>query len=289
MYKSLRETIQEAEGKKVAIGHFNVSNLEAVHAIVMAGEELGVPIIIGVSESEEKFFGLEEIVSVVQALRTKSTVPIYLNADHHYSFETLKAALDAGFDMAIIDGAAKSFEENVALTKQCVMYADELKVKTGRDILIEAELGFIGQSSKILDEIPEGVTEATMTKSEDAKNFIHETAIDLFAPSVGNIHGIVKGGEPKLHPERVQEIKEAVGIPLVLHGASGNTDEDIQACIRAGISIVHINTEIRIAYKEALEQSVETTKEVAPYKYLEPAQNAVKEVVLKKLKVFNFL
>ena len=102
---------------------------------------------------------------------------------------------------------------------------------------------------------------------------------------------MVKSGEPALHPERVKEIYEATDTPMVLHGASGNTDADIRACIDAGVVIVHINTEIRVAYKDALVQSLTITNkdEVAPYKYLPEAKEAIKQVVLQKLKVFNNL
>lgn len=289
MEKSLRELIYQAKENHVAIGHFNVSNLEAVHAIVSAAERLAVPVIIGVSESEEKFFGLEEIVAVVNTLRKKSSVPIFLNADHHYSFESVQKALDVGFDMAIIDQAHESYEKNIEVTRKCVAYAKNIKEKTGKDVLIEAELGFIGQSSKILEAIPDGVSLETMTKPEEAKDFVEKTEIDLLAPSVGNIHGIVKSGEPSLHPEIVKKLSDATCLPLVLHGASGNTDSDIQKCIKNGVSIVHINTEIRVAFKDTLQKVILKTDEVAPYKYLNEAQKAIEEVVFEKLKVFNFL
>lgn len=289
MEKSLREHIYESRKKNVAIGHFNVSNLEAVHAIVSAAAKLQVPVILGVTESEEKFFGLEEIVAVVKVLKEKSSIPIYLNADHHYSFESVQKALDAGFDMAIIDQAHESYEKNIETTKKCVAYAKTIKEKIGKDVLIEAELGFIGQSSKILESIPEGVSLDTMTKPDIALEFVEKTGIDLLAPSVGNIHGMVKTGEPNLHPDIVKQISDATGLPLVLHGASGNTDSDIQECIKNGVAIVHINTEIRVAFKEGLIDSLKNTTEIAPYKYLPEAVLAIEEVVLKKLKVFNFI
>lgn len=291
MQKTLREYIQEAREGKKAIGHFNVSNLDAIHGIVSAAEELGVPVILGVTEGEEEYIGTEIVASIVATLKHTAKVPVFLNADHHYSFESVKRALDAGFDMAIIDMVKVPLEENIAITKQCVDYARELSQKTGRDILIEAELGFIGQSSKVLESIPDGVGEETMTTPEDAKYFVESTGIDLLAPSVGNIHGMVKSGEPALHPERVGQIAQATGVPLVLHGASGNTDADVRACIEAGVAIVHINTEIRVAYKDALVQSItaDHKDEVAPYKYFPPARDALKRVVLEKLKVFSHL
>jgi len=294
MIKSLREYINEAKEKGVAIGHFNISNIEALHGIYNASKrlsnELGylTPIIIGVSEGEEKFIGKNEVSAMIKKIREEDDYPIFLNADHHYSFESVKAVLDEGFDSAIIDAVKLPLEENIALTKKCVDYAKDLKEKEGRDILIEAEIGFIGTSSKLLEEIPEGVNEATMTKPEDAKYFVEKTGVDLLAPSVGNIHGMIKGGNPKLDIQRIKDISESCGVPLVLHGGSGISDEDFTSAIAAGISMIHINTEIRVAYKEALEKSLEENpNEIAPYKFLEPAVLAIEEVVYNRLKLFN--
>jgi len=290
MIKTLREYIKEAEEKKVAIGHFNISNLEALHGIYNVAKRLNLPVIIGLSEGEESFVGKEEAVALIKTIRERDNYPIFLNADHHHSFERVKNCIDAGFDAVIIDAVELSLEENITLTKKCVDYAKEFFKKENRDILIEAELGFIGTSSKLLDEIPEGIGEATMTKPEDAKGFVQKTGIDLLAPSVGNIHGMVKGGNPKLDIERIKEIREACGVPLVLHGGSGISDDDFKEAIKAGISIIHINTEIRVAYREALEKYLkENPKEVAPYKILQPAVDAIEKVVEAKLKLFNNL
>ncbi|MFH1608635.1 MAG: class II fructose-bisphosphate aldolase [Patescibacteria group bacterium] len=286
--KTLREYIKEAEEKKIAIGHFNISNLEALHGIYNAAKKLNVPVIIGLSEGEEEFVGKEEAVVLIKEIREKDNYPIFLNADHHYSFESVKAVLDAGFDSAIIDAVKLSFEENVVLTKKCVDYAKELSQKENRDILIEAELGFIGTSSKLLEEIPEGVSELTMTKPEDAKSFVEKTGIDLLAPSVGNVHGLVKTGNPKLDIERIKNIRETAGVSLVLHGGSGISDQDFADAIKAGISVVHINTEIRVAYKNAVEKFLkENPNEIAPYKILKPAVEAIEQVVESRLKLFS--
>lgn len=284
--KTLREYIKEAEEKRIAIGHFNVSNIEAIHGIYNAAKKLQLPVIIGVSEGEEDFIGKNEVYQIIKGIREKDNYPIFLNADHHYTFEKVKDVLDIGFDSAIIDGAKLTMEENIILTKKCVDYAKN----TNREVLIEGEIGFIGQSSKILDEIPEGVSEKTMTTPEDAKNFVEQTGVDLLSASVGNIHGMIKGGNPKIDIERIKAIREVCGVPLVLHGGSGISDEDFREAIKAGISIIHINTEIRIAYKEALEKYLkENEEEIAPYKILKPTVEAIENVVEKRLKLFNNL
>lgn len=285
--KSLIEYIKEAEEKKVAIGHFNISNLEGFWAVVNAAKNLNLPVIIGVSEGERDFVGIKQIKALVDTVRNEG-LPVFLNADHSYSVDRVKEVIDAGFDAAIIDCADKPFEENILITKEAVNY----KNSKNQSALIESELGFIGKSSKVLDSIPEGAesNESNMTKPEEAEEFVKETGIDLFAPAVGNIHGMVKGGNPKISIERISQIKAAAKVPLVLHGGSGITDEEFRGAIQAGISIIHINTEIRLAYKQGLMRSLaENQEEIAPYKYLRPAIQEMQAVIEKRLTLFNNL
>ena len=284
--KTLREYIADAQLRHVAIGHFNVSTLDGVWAIADAARELNLPVIVGVSEGERDYVGVHEISAVVKSIREHRGQPIFLNADHTYSFERVKEAVDAGFDAVIFDGAQLSFEENVQITKKCVAYARA----SGRDVIVEAELGFIGTSSKILDSIPDGavVGDSNMTKPEVATQFVHETGADMLAPAVGNIHGVVKGGDPALNIARVKEISLATKIPLVLHGASGNSAEDVRGAVKAGVAIVHVNTELRIAYRSGLLKSLSADgDEVAPYKFLKPAKLAMQKVVEEKLRIIN--
>jgi fructose-bisphosphate aldolase class II len=285
--KTLREYIAEAENKKVAIGHFNISDSEGFWAVVAAARALDVPAIIGVSEGERDFIGVEQVAAMVKSAREKLNFPIFLNADHSYSFERVKEAVDAGFDAVIFDGAKLSTEENIATTKRCVEYARS--VNPG--IIVEAELGYIGQSSKILDAVPEGVSLTNLTTPEEAKKFVEATGVDLFAPAVGNIHGMIRGGgEPALHPDLVKEIRAACGVPLVLHGGSGTSDDDFKKAISAGISIVHINTELRLAYRNGIRKSLqESPDEIAPYKFMKEPVKEMSQVVEKRLKLFNNL
>ena len=158
-------------------------------------------------------------------------------------------------------------------------------------MLVEAEIGYIGTSSKLLDEIPEGagVDASALPTAEDAKRFVEETGVDLLSPAVGNIHGMLKGiANPKLHIDRIAAIRSAAGVPLVLHGGSGITDPDFLAAIDAGISMVHINTEIRVAYRDALVKYLaENPDEVAPYRIMQPSIDAMHDVVLRRLKLFS--
>ena len=281
--KTLKEWIEWAVEKGVAIGHFNVSDSEGFNAVVGAAKELDVPVIIGVSEKERSFLGVAEIRALVQVEKDKG-LPVFLNADHTYSVEASKEAVDNKFDEVIIDGAEKPFFENVMMTKEVVQYARE----NNPGMLVEGELGFIGSGSMLRDEIPDGVSVETQTTVEDAVKFVEETQVDLFAPSVGNIHGLIKSGEPELNIKRIKEIAKAVKVPLVLHGASGNTDEEVGRAIDAGIRIVHINTELRQAYKEGIKKGM-STDELAPYKFLAEGVEDMRKLVIQKLKVFNKL
>jgi len=283
--KTLREYIMDADAEHSAVGHFNFSNLEALHAIFNAAQSLSLPVIAAVSEGEEDFVGTEEAVALVRALRETHNYPIYLDADHHYSFERAKRAIDAGFDAVIIDGAALPFDENVAMTKQCVDYAREVAQKTGRDILVEGELGFIGTGSSIKENIPEGVV--LTTDPAQAADFVRKTGVDMLAPAVGSVHGLIRSGKPHVNAELVRQIRQAVGVPLVLHGGSGLTDDDFRGGITAGISVVHINTELRLADRTAVEKSLkEHPEEIAPYKFLASSVEEMTKLVENRLRLF---
>ncbi len=280
--KSLQQYIQEAKDKKIAVGHFNISNLEGFWAVVMGAKNLNVPIIIGVSEGERDFVGVKEILSVVKTYREQTGQPVFINADHTYSFERVKEVVDAGYDSVIFDGTELPLEENISITKKCVDYAKSVNP----NILVEAEIGFIGKSSKLLDSVPDGV--GRLTSVEEAVDFVNQTGVDMLAPAVGNIHGMVKGGEPALNIERISEISKAINLPLVLHGASGNSIEDVTNAINSGVAIVHINTELRVAYKQGLVKSLsEMPDEISPYKYLKGARSEMQKVVEDKIKLFT--
>ena len=289
---TLKETIKKAEITKVAIGHFNISTIEQLWAIFRAANGLEVPVIIGVSEGERDFIGPKQAVLLVRSIREEYKYPIFINADHTYSFDRVKEAIDLGFDSVIFDGAKLSLEENIHTTKKCVDYARQVSKTEEREILVEGELGYIGSSSKILDEIPEGAAVGieNITTVDDAKRFVTETGVDLFSPAIGSIHGALKSThDPDLNIERLKEIKRAINIPLVLHGGSGLTDDNFTKAINAGISVIHINTEIRITWRDALKESLLNgdPNEVAPYKILKASSQKTEEVVKKRLELFS--
>lgn len=280
---TLRETIEKFRSEGKAIAHFNFSDSNQLEAIALAAKETGLPIIAGLSEGERDFFHTSHARALVDIYRSQG-VEMFLNADHTYSVEKVQRAISAGVDSVVVDGAKSSFDDNLHMLATCVKYARA----SGRDVIMEGELGYIGQSSKILDALPEGVSLENLTTVEESVKFVSESGIDCFAPAIGNVHGILKDAkEPKLHDDRVKEIADATHVPLVLHGASGNTEADIVACIKAGVAVVHINTELRVLYRKSLEKVfADMPDEVAPYKFLAPVQTAMKDYIAHKQRVF---
>jgi len=285
--KSLKAVVDEARAAGKAVGHFNVSTLDMLRGVSQAAASLNLPVIIGVSEGERSALGVRHIAALIRSLREETGQPIYLNADHTTSFESAKAAVDAGFDAVLADGSALSPADNVAYVKQVIDYA---KAKNP-DILIEGEMGVIGTGSQVLADIPAEVAAAELTTPEEAKSFVAATGVDLLAPAVGNLHGVLANRpSPALDLPRVKAISEAVNLPLVLHGGSGTSDADVLAAIKAGCAIVHVSTELRLAWRDALRRSLaDNPDEVAPYKLLKPAFQAVEKVAAAKLRLFNGL
>lgn len=282
------DTILSYKQSGKAIAHFNISNLDQARAICEVAEELHQPVIIGVSEGEREYIGVTMVRKVIDELNQEYSVPIFLNADHTYSLAKVMEAIEAGYDSVIIDGAKLPYEENVALVRECVDAVRMYERKTNKRVLVEAELGYIGQSSSLNKALPEGVSDANLTTVEQAKDFVIRTGVDMFAPAIGNVHGmLIDAPEPKLRIDRLKEISTVIDIPLVLHGASGNTDEDLIASIDAGIAIVHINTEIRKAFRDGEMHFLEEhPNEVAPYKFGKEGQEEMKKVVRAKMELY---
>jgi fructose-bisphosphate aldolase class II len=285
---TLKEAIANAAKEGRAIGHFNISDIAALRAIVAAAGGLKVPVIIGTSEGEADFVDIDVAVKMVEDMIAETGQPIFLNADHFRDLEKAKEAARAGYDSIIFDAAKLPLEENIEKTKEAVRVLKEINP----NLLIEGEIGYIGESSKLLDDIPEGanIDEGALPTVEDVKRYVEETGVDLIAPAVGNLHGMFKKAKnPDLKIDLIRRINEAIETPLVLHGGSGVSDDDFTKAIEAGMRIVHINTEIRIAWKEGMKEALQDPDQIAPYKIFPEAERRVKEVVEKRLKLFSGL
>jgi fructose-bisphosphate aldolase class II len=282
----LTEVLREADRRRVAVGHFNFSELVVLQAVAEAASELGVPVVMGVSESEREFLGARQAVALVRCMREEKERQIFLNADHTHSIEKAQEAARAGFDMIVFDASEKPLEENIAETRRGVEAVKSIR----QEILVEGEVGYVGSGSEIHDKRPDNIR---LTEPEDARQFVAETKVDLLSPSVGTTHGMltsmIQGTERKrLDISRIAAIRTTAGVPLTLHGGSGTDDEDFRKAIQAGIAMIHINTELRVAWRRGLEEALgRNADSVAPYKLLPAVREKVKAVVVKRLKLFS--
>jgi fructose-bisphosphate aldolase class II len=280
----LRNVLEEAQNNGVAVGHFNVSDWILLKAVFASAQELKVPVIVGASEGERAYMGVAQIAALVRSLREEQSVPIFLNADHTHSLESAIEAAKAGFDSIVYDLSALPFEENVKQTRQAV----EALKSINPGMLVEGE---IGTGSEIHESVPD--LSKDLTSPEQARQFVESTGIDILAPAVGNTHGMlqtmVQGSVKKrLDIARIRDIKRASKSLLTLHGGSGTEDHDLQEAIAAGINIIHINTELRLAWRRGLEAAfAKKPREIVPYKLLPIAEDSIKQVVLERLRLFN--
>jgi fructose-bisphosphate aldolase, class II len=283
---TLKDVLSQAERERVAVGHFNFSELSVLKAVIAAARGLHLPVLVGVSEGERAFVGVRQAAALVKSIREDTGHPIFLNADHTHSLKAAEQAAKAGFDMMVFDRSEQPIEQNIAETKQ----AAEATKSINPNFLVEGEIGYIGSSSAVLEKAPEGIA---LTAPEEASQFVDATRVDVLAPAVGNMHGMlanmVRGDAHKhLDIPRIAAIKKAAGIFLTLHGGSGTNDEDFVRAIKAGVNIVHINTELRVAWRRGLETSLEARpNEVAPYKILPDVEKAVQAVVQNRLQLFH--
>jgi fructose-bisphosphate aldolase class II len=252
---TLLEVLQQADARKIAVGHFNVSDLVTLYGIVEAARQRGLPVVVGAS------------------------------GDHTHSLSGALEAAKAGFDWVVCDFSSLPFDDNLRQTKEAVLALKAVRA----DILVEGEIGNIGSGSQIHDSAPHG----PLTTPDEAMQFVQETGIDTLAPAVGNMHGVLKsmvsgGARKHLDIERIRAIKERTRIFMTLHGGSDTADADFLGAIVAGMTVVHINTEIRLAWRRGIEESfAEQKDEIAPYALLAPAVEAVKRVVGTRLALFS--
>jgi fructose-bisphosphate aldolase class II len=285
--EQLRNVLEKAQNNGTALGHFNISDWILLKAVFASAQELRVPVIVGASEGERAFLGVAQIAALVKNLREAEGFPIFLNADHTHSLESAIEAAKAGFDSVVYDLSALPFEENVKQTRQAL----EALKSINPTIIVEGEIGNIGTGSEIHDSLPDHSKE--LSTPEEARQFIESTGVDVLAPAVGNSHGMVQAmveGDVKkrLDLARIQEIKSATRSLLTLHGGSGTEDSDLRSAIAAGINIIHINTELRVAWRRGMEQAfAQKPREIVPYKLLPVAEESVKHVVLSRLRLFN--
>lgn len=236
----------------------------------------------GASEGESEFIGYAQAVALVKSYQQQGH-PVWLNADHHKSFESCRKAIDAGYDTVLIDASRLNLDENIFTTSQVVRYAKEKNPQT----TIEGELGYLRGSSEIQEKIE--ISSDDYARPEQAESFVAQTKVDRLAIAFGNIHGITTKQEMRLDMGLLKKIVAiAPDTVLVLHGGSGLPQSEIQEAIKNGISNVHINTDLRVAYHNALEEELEEEpNQTTPYKFLAPSFEAMKKMVKQKLELFG--
>lgn len=272
------EILQDAHKNNYAVGAFNVNNMEIVQAIIEAAEELNSPVILQASQGGLKYAGVEYIAALGKVAAEKAKVPVALHLDHGTDFQQIMLCIRHGFSSVMIDGSQYELEENIVITKKVVEIAHAVGIS------VEAELGKIGG---IEDDIVVDEREATFTDPMEAKLFVDKTKVDYLAIAVGTAHGVYKG-EPKLDFDRIKAIKEAVNIPLVLHGSSGVPNDAIEKAVSLGINKINIDTDLRIAFTDAIKDFLKKDPDnIDPRKILGPGKEAMKEVIKEKMRLFG--
>lgn len=257
-----------------AVGAFNAENMEMVKAIIAAAEELKAPVMIQTTPSTIKYGNSATYAGIVKAEAEKASVPVCLHLDHGSSYELAVECIENGYTSVMIDGSKEVFAENIAKTRKVVEYAHE------KGIPVEAELGKVGGKEDDLE-----VKEDIYTDVNEAVEFVEKTGVDSLAIAIGTAHGFYKG-TPVLDKERLSDIAKVVSIPLVLHGASGISDEEVADCVSRGISKVNFATELRKAFTDACKQlQAEAPDTFDPKAFGKVGMAAVKELVMNRMTV----
>lgn len=275
---SMKDMLNKALEEKYAVGQFNINNLEWTQAILQAGQEENSPLILGVSEGAAKYMGgIKVVTAMVNALMEtmEITVPVALHLDHGSSFETAKAAIDAGFSSVMIDNSAYPIEENIKNTKKVVDYAHK------HGVSVEAEVGSVGGEE---DGVNGGVIYAD---AKECERMVNEAGIDALAAALGSVHGTYDG-EPKLGFEEMKEISELTETPLVLHGGSGIPEYQIKKAIKFGHTKINVNTELQQVWAKRTREVIKTDKAVYdPRKIIGPGKEDIIKAVKSHIKIFN--
>ncbi|MBT3413229.1 MAG: class II fructose-1,6-bisphosphate aldolase [Candidatus Jacksonbacteria bacterium] len=300
MLVSLTSVLKKAQSQHYAVGAFNVNNLEIAQAIIQAAEEEDSPIILQTSEGGVEYAGMDYLAAIIN-VAAQSRVPVVFHLDHGKKLEVVKQALKSGYSSVMYDGSSLPFDENVHRTRQVVRWAKNYGVS------VEAELGAI---PGIEDLVKVKETESFYTDPEEAAVFVKETGCNALAISIGTAHGIEKSKKAiALDFKRLENIKESISIPLVLHGASsvpqalikeintyggkvkkarGIPDAQIKKAISLGISKVNTDTDIRLAFTAAVRKELSTNAELYdPRKILGPARERMKKEIIRKIRILG--
>ncbi len=309
---TLKEILEDAEKGGYAVGAFNVVNMETAQAVFSAAEEERAPLIVQITETtigqpgKVTYTPLDDLMGIVNVLARKATVPVVIHEDHGRSFLSCKRCVEAGFTSVMRDGSLKadgktktSIEENIEETKKVVEYARQ----QSRYISVEGEMGTLGE---VTDTMTQEERKSLLTQPDDAKRFVEETGVDALAIAFGTKHGPYRG-RPIIELDVIREVKDVVGIPLVMHGGTGVPPDIVKQAVKLGIRKINIDTQIRMAFERAIreimsekwnkyiaemEETLELGEEAMPPKYdlrklLGPARDIAKETIKAKMRLFG--
>lgn len=275
------EILTRAKNEGWALGAFNAGNLEIIKGIVQAAQNQQSPIILETSFGESQHFGIQNFLSVVGNFRKETGLTILTNFDHGGGLEECQGTIEAGYNLVHFDGSGLPYEENVKITKALVEQAH------AKEILVEAEIDKILGDSKLHEKAAESLqATGNYTDPQKAADFVAQTGCDILAVFIGNLHGTFRT-EPKLDLERLRMIRAQVGCFFSLHGGSGLLDEDVRAAIKMGVVKININTDLRVAFKQTLENVLKGSEEYAVYKLMPPVIAAVQKIVEEKIELFG--
>jgi fructose-bisphosphate aldolase, class II len=272
------DMLKHADRYSYAVGAFNVINLDFLNGILEAAEEMKSPVIINIAQVHFPFVNIEQISPAIKQMAENTCVPVVLNLDHGLDIEVVVRALRCGFSAVMYDASKKPIEQNIEETKLVVKMAHSVGVS------VEGELGRVGgaedgrKSAKAKREF--------FTDPAEAERFVNETGIDALAVSVGNVHGFYDG-EPELDFELIDELKRRTGIPLVLHGGSGISDDDFRKAVKLGIRKINFFTEMSKIATDRVREMLKSSEDYFIQDVLKESKKTIAQVVKERIRVFG--
>ena len=278
MLMNMKDLLKVANENNFAIPAFNISDYSMFIGIMDTCERTNSPVIIEIHPLELDFTGTDLVEAIIKRAY-KSHVPVCLHLDHCSDFGKIIYAIQAGFTSVMFDGSALPFEENIAGAKKVVEIAHPANVS------VEAELGTIGSTDA---QAEAGADQIIYTNPDDAVRFVEETGVDTLAVAIGTSHGLYPAGmKPKLRLDILKEIKSKVSVPLVLHGGSNNSDEEVGEAVVLGINKINIASDIKEAYYKKMREVLKDENLREPNILQPPCIEAMQQVVEHKLTLFR--
>lgn len=267
-----------ANANNFAVPAFNISDYAMMNGVFEISEEMESPVIIAIHPDELSHIGVDMLPAIISRAH-RSTVPVTIHLDHGATYEQVLTAIQAGFTSVMIDGSTLPFEDNVAITKKIVATAHAVGLS------VEGELGTIGKTD---DEAEDGTATIIYTEPADAVRFVEQTGVDSLAIAIGTCHGIYPAHmKPELKLDLLREIKDAVNVPLVLHGGSNNPDSEIGESVKLGVNKINISSDIKVAYHQKMREVMADAGVREPNTIQPPSIAAMKVVAAHKIALFD--